>query len=84
MSEDVFETDSKALLNLWEEIRTLSESMDLDIRKHAVKGNHSAGLRSRRGLRLLKKLTHELLMASVDQDKKLREAKQIQDDEDDE
>ena len=63
-------TVSKQLLDKWEEIKTLIESMDLDVRKNAVKGNHSAGLRSRRGLRLLKKMAHELLMDSVNADKK--------------
>lgn len=60
----------RGLLDRWEELVTLIESMDLDVRKNAVKGNHSAGLRARRGLRLLKKLTHELLMKSVEEDKR--------------
>lgn len=71
---DVNDEDiGKNLLNKWEEIKTLVESMDLDVRKNAVKGNQSAGLRSRRGLRLLKKMTHEFLMQSVNADKKRAE-----------
>ncbi len=62
-------TESKDLLGRWDEIRTLVESMDLDVRKNAAKSNQSAGLRARRALRLLKKLAHELLMASVAQGK---------------
>lgn len=62
-------TDGKELLDHWDEICTLVQSMDIDVRKNAVKGNSSAGLRSRRGLRLLKKLAHDLLMESVAIDK---------------
>jgi hypothetical protein len=64
------EDTCKQLLEKWDELRVLVESMDLDIRKNAVKNNQSAGLRARRGLRLLKKLAHEILMSSVDEDKR--------------
>jgi hypothetical protein len=63
------ENSKEILLEKWEEIRMLVESMDLDLRKSAIKGNSQAGLRIRRGLRLLKKYTHSLLMASVEADK---------------
>lgn len=60
---------AQELMNKWEEIRVLIESMDIDVRKNATKGNASAGVRARRGLRLLKKLAHELLMQSVKEDR---------------
>lgn len=72
--------DSRRLLDQWEEIRTLIETMDIDVRKNAIKGNASAGLRSRRGLRLLKKYTHDLLMASVNEDKRRSEIRKAEKD----
>jgi hypothetical protein len=57
------------LLNKWEEIRVLIESMDIDVRKNATKGNAAAGIRARRGLRLLKKTAHDLLMMSMKEDR---------------
>lgn len=78
MSEQ-FEIDrDRQLLDKWEEIKTLVETMDLDVRKNVVKGNQSAGIRSRRGLRYLKKMAHELLMSSVDADKERLEARKGQ------
>lgn len=78
MADNQENTEGRDLLDRWEEIRTLVESMDLDLRKNAIKGNQSAGLRSRRGLRLLKKLSHELLMASVSEDKRRSEARKVE------
>ena len=80
MTDDQEKTGEQApeLLNKWEEIRTLIESMDLDVRKNAVRANASAGLRSRRGFRLLKKFAHELLMASVNADKRRSEARKVE------
>ena len=60
---------AQELLNKWEEIRVLIESMDTDVRKNATRGNASAGVRARRGLRLVKKLAHEMLMKSVKEDR---------------
>lgn len=67
--------EQKDILEKWDEIKTLIESMDLDVKKNLVKSNQSAGLRSRRGFRLLKKMTHELLMQSVAYDKQLSTTK---------
>ena len=72
--------ESRELLDKWEEIRTLLETMDIDVRKNAIKANASAGLRSRRGLRLLKKYAHELLMASVAADKRRSEVRKAEKD----
>ena len=70
-------TEGRELLDKWEEIRTLIETMDIDVRKNAIKGNASAGLRSRRGLRLLKKYAHDLLMTSVTEDKRRGEQRKV-------
>ena len=78
MTDKQEQAEGKVLLDKWEEIRTLIESMDLDVRKNSIKGNQSAGLRSRRCLRLLKKLSHELLMTSVSEDKRRSEERKEQ------
>ena len=44
---------SNDITNKWQEIKTLIESIDLDVHKNAA-GNVSAGVRARKGLRLLK------------------------------
>ena len=56
------------ILNKWEELKTLIESIDLDVNKNAG-GNASAGVRARKGLRLLKKEAAELVKLTVDADK---------------
>jgi hypothetical protein len=52
----------------WNEIKVLIESLDLDVAKNAA-GNASAGVRARRGLRLLKNKTAELVKATIEEDK---------------
>ena len=52
----------------WNEIKVLVESLDLDVAKNAS-GNASAGVRARRGLRLLKNKTAELVKATIEEDK---------------
>ena len=56
------------IINKWEELKTLVESIDLDVNKNAG-GNASAGVRARKGLRLLKKEAAELVKMTVDADK---------------
>ena len=57
------------LLAQWEELRVLVESLNLDVVKNA-NGNRSAGVRARRGLRSVKKLSAELVKTSLESDKK--------------
>ena len=57
------------ITDLWSEIRTLVESLDLDIVKNA-NGNASAGVRARRGLRLLKSKSAELVKTTIAEEKK--------------
>ena len=52
----------------WNEIKVLVESLDLDVAKNAA-GTASAGVRARRGLRLLKNKTAELVKATIEADK---------------
>lgn len=54
-----------AVLNKWEELRVLFESLEVDIKKTA-KGNKTAGVRARKGLRLLKKASTDLVKVTLD------------------
>jgi len=62
------------IINKWEELKTLVESIDLDVNKNAG-GNASAGVRARKGLRLLKKEAAELVKMTVDADKERKASK---------
>jgi hypothetical protein len=53
------------LLDQYENLRTLVESLNRDIIKHS-QGNKSAGLRVRKGLRETKKLASDLVRASLE------------------
>ena len=57
-----------SLLDQWKELKVLVESLDLDVHKNAS-GNKSAGVRTRKGLRLLKKHASELVKESLSTDK---------------
>lgn len=52
-----------SLLDKWEELRTIFESTELDLKKNA-KGNKSAGVRARRGLRMIKQAANDLVRMS--------------------
>jgi len=56
------------ILELWAEIKTLVESLDLDVVKNA-NGNSSAGVRARRGLRLLKSKSADLVKTTIHEEK---------------
>jgi hypothetical protein len=56
------------LLNDWDEIKVLIESLELDLHKNAS-GNKSAGVRARKGLRLLKSRAANLVKESLVSDK---------------
>jgi hypothetical protein len=51
------------LIEKWDELRTLFESVELDVKKSS-KGNKSAGVRARRGLRMIKQAANELVKIS--------------------
>jgi len=59
---------SSSTLDQWNEIKVLIESLDLDVQKNAS-GNASAGVRARRGLRLLKTKSSELVKITIESDK---------------
>ena len=56
------------MLNEWAELKVLVESLELDVHKNAS-GNKSAGVRARKGLRLLKQRAAELVKTSLESSK---------------
>ena len=52
----------------WNEIKVLVESLEQDVAKN-VSGNTSAGVRARRGLRLLKKEAVDLVKLTLEVEK---------------
>lgn len=59
---------SNKITDQWNEIKVLVESLDLDVLKNA-NGNASAGVRARRGLRLLKSKAAELVKTTIEVEK---------------
>jgi|TARA_Y100001970_G_C13892416_1_gene679425 hypothetical protein len=56
------------MLNEWAELKVLVESLELDVHKNAS-GNKSAGVRARKGLRLLKQRAADLVKTSLETNK---------------
>ena len=56
------------ILEQWNEIKTLVESLEVDVTKNAT-GNASAGVRARRGLRLLKSKSADLVKTTISEEK---------------
>ena len=56
------------ILDKWQDIKTMVESIDLDVHKNAS-GNASAGVRSRKGLRALKNAASELVKLTIEEEK---------------
>ena len=52
----------------WNELKVLIESLEVDIHKN-IGGNKSAGVRARKGLRLLKTNASDIVKASLAADK---------------
>jgi len=59
---------SNSVLDKWNEIKVLVESIELDVHKNAG-GNASAGVRARRGLRLLKTEVAGLIKQTIQVEK---------------
>ena len=56
------------VIEKWNELRVLVESMELDVHKNS-KGNASAGVRARKGLRALKSAAADLVKLTIDEEK---------------
>ena len=55
----------------WEELKVLVETLEVDIQKN-IGGNKSAGVRARKGLRLLKTNASDIVKTSLACDKEER------------
>jgi hypothetical protein len=60
------------ILEKWQEIKVMVESIDLDVHKNAS-GNASAGVRARKGLRALKNSASELVKLTIEEEKSRKE-----------
>ena len=56
------------VLAKWNELKTIVESVDLDVNKNA-NGNASAGVRARKGLRALKAVAADLVKLTISAEK---------------
>jgi hypothetical protein len=56
------------VLAKWDELKTIVESIELDVRKNAA-GNASAGVRARKGLRALKAVAADLVKVTLSSEK---------------
>lgn len=61
-----------AVLSKWEELRVLFDSLEVDIKKTA-KGNKTAGVRARKGLRLLKKASSDLVKVTLEEPEQVQQ-----------
>jgi hypothetical protein len=64
---------SEMIYEKWSEFKLLVESLENDVAKNAS-GNASAGVRARRGLRLLKKEAAELVKLTLSVEKARKQA----------
>jgi len=64
---------NNSINDAWRRVKILVESMEVDIQKNAS-GNVSAGVRARRGLRLLKKEAATLVKSMVEVEKNRKAA----------
>tara|TARA_E500000331_G_scaffold353887_1_gene405614 strand:+ start:2605 stop:2799 length:195 start_codon:yes stop_codon:yes gene_type:complete len=61
-----------SVLDQWNEIKVLVESLDLDVHKNAS-GNASAGVRARKGLRALKNAAASLVKSTIQEEKERKD-----------
>jgi len=61
--------EDNKVLDSWNEIKSLVEALEHDVVKNS-KGNAAAGVRTRKGLRELKKKAGDLVKVTVELDKK--------------
>lgn len=63
---------SNTIIDQWESIKTLVESIEGDVHKNA-RGNNSAGVRARKALRELKKSAAVLVKLTLEEEKARKE-----------
>lgn len=57
-----------SISDMWDEIKTLVGDVDLDVMKNA-RGVSAAGVRARKGLRIIKSKMTDLVKVTIDTDK---------------
>ncbi len=62
-----------SVLEQWNEIKVLVESLDLDVHKNAG-GNASAGVRARKGLRALKNAAASLVKSTIQEERERKDS----------
>lgn len=62
------DVQNQQILDIWHELRTMVDALEQDVNKNA-RGVSAAGVRARKGVRLLKKKLKELTDASLSQEK---------------
>lgn len=67
-------SDSDLVLTKWNELKSFVSELEMDVQKN-VHGNAAAGVRTRKGLRELRKHVSELVKLTVSQDKEAKLAK---------
>lgn len=68
-------SDTRLVLDVWSEFKVLVEQLEEDVHKNATKGNLSAGVRVRKGVRKLRTLGAELIKATLAGDEARKEEK---------
>lgn len=63
------------VLEKWNELKVIVESIDLDVRKNAG-GNASAGVRARKGLRALKAASADLVKLTIAAEKSEKDSEE--------
>ena len=58
------DSSTRLVLDVWSEFKLLVEQVEQDVHKNAAKGNLSAGVRVRKGVRSLRVLGAELIKAT--------------------
>lgn len=67
-------SENDAVVAKWEEVKAAVAELELDIQKNA-KGNAAAGVRTRKGLRTLRKSVTDLVKLTVSLDKERKTVK---------
>lgn len=68
-------SNDNSVLAKWDELKKIVEALELDITKNA-RGNASAGVRSRKGLRQLAACSKELVKMTIELDKSEKSSKE--------
>lgn len=66
---------SRLVMEVWSEFKLLVEQVEEDVFKNAAKGNRSAGVRVRKGIRKLRTLGAELIKATLAEKQAVKEEK---------